>query len=87
MSNVKGYPEVTRRAQTDQDALKLRELLRYIDDALEAYPVVTDEKQIVDIAETREKVIRLCEESNFEEAARAARICVNVIRQDEPVKE
>ena len=67
--------------------VKLRELLRYIDDAVEAYPVVTDERQIADIAETRQKVIRLCQESKIEEAARAARICVNLIRQDEPTKE
>ena len=72
---------------SEPDEAKLRELLRYIDDALEAYPVVTDERQIADIAETREKVIRLCEESKIEEAARAARICVNLIRQDEPTKE
>lgn len=78
---------MTRGAPPDADELKLHELLRYIDEALEAYPVVTDEKQIADIAETRKRVIELYEQSKFEEAARAARICVNVIRQDEPAKE
>jgi hypothetical protein len=78
---------VREKALPQSGKAKLRELLRYIDDALEAYPVVTDERQIADIAETRQKVIRLCEESKIEEAARAARICVNLIRQDEPTKE
>jgi hypothetical protein len=69
------------------DEVKLRELLRYIDEAIEAHPVLTDERQIADLAETRRKVIRLCEEAKIEEAVRAANICVNIIRQDEPTKE
>lgn len=78
---------MTQKKLSETDEVKLRELLRYIDDAVEAHPVVTDERQVADIAETRQKVVRLCEESKIEEAARAAQICVDLIRQDEPAKE
>ena len=71
----------------ESEQAKLDELLEFIDKALEASPVLTDERRLGDIENAREKVVQLCEESKFEDADRMARLCVDLIRQDEPTKE
>ena len=71
----------------ESEQAKLDELLEFIDRALEASPVMTDERRLADVENARERVVQLCEGSKFEDAERMARLCVDLIRQDEPAKE
>lgn len=73
-------------AKSEDTAAISAELLAKLDEALAATPL-TGEKQLADVEQYRLDIVRLCKEGRADDARRAARLCMTLIRQGDPAKE